>query len=329
MEVTSLATVFFLLVPLVLAKVLAFNLYFARRGSSILKVRFIINPVSGTAGRTRRITGLVRAVLGKENGIFEVKATTGPGSAGMLAKEAVDKGYEFVFACGGDGTVNGVASQLVGTGTTLGILSAGSGNALARSLQIPSDPTDAIGLLKTGSVRDIDVGRTCGRDFFTTAGFAFEALLSKKYNEGALARKIRGTAPYYALGLLEYLRFTPEKISLVVDGQELSAAPLILTAANTSQWGGGAFIAPGARVDDGLLDFCVIPRAGIMRTIAFWRRLMKGSVNTYNGFQRVMGKEAVIKGRKATYAHVDGEPFEFEGDISISILPASLRVLAP
>lgn len=295
-----------------------------------MKVRFIINPVSGrTAGRPRRITGLVRDVLGKENGIFEVKATTGAGSAGMLAREAVDKGYEFVFACGGDGTVNDVASQLVGTGTTLGILPAGSGNALARTLQIPSGPADAIGLLKTGTVRNIDVGMTCGRYFFTTAGFAFEALLSKKYNEGGLTRKIRGIAPYYGLGLLEYLRFTPEKVSINVDGRELSAAPLILTAANTSQWGGGAFIAPGAKVDDGLLDFCVIPRAGILRTISLWRRLMKGSVEGYDGFQLVRGKEAVIKGRKATYAHVDGEPFDFEGDISISILPASLRVLAP
>lgn len=293
-----------------------------------MKVRFIINPVSGTAGRVKRMTGLVRDVLGKENGIFEVKATTGPGSAGQLAKEAVDKGYEFVFACGGDGTVNGVASQLVGTGTALGIIPAGSGNALARSLQIPSDPLDAIGLLKTGTVRNIDVGRTCGRYFFTTAGFAFEALLSKKYNEGSLTKKIRGIAPYYALGLLEYVRFTPEKISLVVDGQELSAAPLILTAANTSQWGGGAFIAPGAKVDDGLMDFCVIPRAGVLRTIALWRRLMKGNIEGYGGFQLVSGKEALIKGRKATYAHVDGEPFDFEGDISISILPASLRVLS-
>lgn len=292
-----------------------------------MKVRFIINPVSGTAGRVKLITGLVRDVLGKENGIFEVKATTGPESAGHLAREAVNKGYEFVFACGGDGTVNGVASQLVGKRTTLGIIPAGSGNALARTLQIPSDPLDAIGLLKTGSVRDIDVGRTCGRYFFTTAGFAFEALLSKKYNEGSLTKKIRGIAPYYALGLLEYLRFTPEKVNLVVDGQELSAAPLILTAANTSQWGGGAFIAPGAKVDDGLMDLCVIPRAGILKTVALWRRLMKGRMEGFDGFQLVRGKEAIIKGRKATYAHVDGEPFHFEGDISVSILPASLRVL--
>lgn len=293
-----------------------------------MKVRFIINPVSGTAGRSRRITWLVRDVLGGENGIFEVKVTTGPGGAGMLAKEAVDKGYEFVFACGGDGTVNGVASQLVGTGTALGIIPAGSGNALARTLQIPSDPSEAIGLLKTGTVRKIDAGMACGRYFFTTAGFAFEALLSKKYNEGALARKIRGVAPYYALAFIEFLRFRPDRISLEVDGREVGVAPLILTAANTGQWGGGAFISPGAKVDDGLLDFCVVPESGILKALELGYKVMKGRVESYKGFQCLRGTEAVIKGRKSTYAHVDGEPFGFEGDISISILPASLRVLA-
>lgn len=294
-----------------------------------MKVRFIINPVSGTAGRMKRIAAVVRDVLGKENGIFEVKATDGAGSAGELAAEAVGKGYEFVFACGGDGTINEAASALVGTGTVLGVLPAGSGNALARSLGIPADPLEAVGLLKTGLVRRIDVGRTCGRYFFTSAGFAFEALLSKRYNEGKLARKIRGIAPYYALGLLEYLRFTPEEVLLSVDGQEFNATPLILTAANTSQWGGGAFIAPGALVDDGLLDFCVIPRQGLLRTASLLRRLKKGSMEGHKGYWRATGKEAVIRGRKASYAHVDGEPFEYEGDVTVSLLPASLQVLAP
>lgn len=294
-----------------------------------MKVRFIINPVAGTSGRLKLVAGIVRDVLGGDDGIFEVKATTGAGSAGLLAREAVDKGYEYVFACGGDGTINDVASQLVGSSSTLGIIPAGSGNALARELRIPVDPAGAIGLLKTGRARDIDVGRACGRYFFTTAGFAFEALLSKRYNEGKLTKRMRGIAPYYVLGLLEYLRFTPESVELVVDGVSIGAAPLILTVANTGQWGGGAFIAPGAMIDDGLLDFCVIPRAGIIKTIALWRRFMKGSVEGYVGFQCVRGKEALIRGRKASYAHVDGEPFEFSGDISISVMPGALSVLAP
>ena len=294
-----------------------------------MKVRFIINPASGSAGSFRRVGELVFEVMGGSSGIFEVKASTSADNAGELAREAADKGYEFVFACGGDGTINNVASRLVGTKTALGILPAGSGNALARSLGIPSDPSAAIALLKTGRVREIDVGKAGGRYFFTTAGFAFEGALSRRYNEGGLASKVRGLAPYYLLALIEYARFKPDDIELVVDGQTINAAPLILTVANTSQWGGGAFISPGARVDDGLLDFCVAPKSGIAATLALWRSVMKGSVERHKAFQRVRGKEAVIRGRKTAFAHVDGEPFECGGEITISLLPGALRVLAP
>lgn len=294
-----------------------------------MKIRFIINPKAGSSRKLQGMNGLVRELLGKETGIFEVKATDGKGSASALSKEARDKGYEFVFACGGDGTINDVARELVGTRTALGIIPAGSGNALARTLGIPPEPSEAIGLVKTGAVRDIDVGVACGRYFFTTAGFAFEALLSKKYNEGPLTQRIRGIAPYYALALVEYLRFRPERVSLEVDGTGLTVEPLLLTAANTGQWGANAFISPGAKIDDGLLDFCVVPKSGVLRTLEFGLRVMRGSVEAYKGFQCLRGKEAVIKGRRATYAHVDGEPFEAGGDLSISVLPGALRVLAP
>ena len=295
----------------------------------VLKVRFIINPASGSAGSFRRVGELVFEVMGDSNGIFEVKASRSADDAGELAREAADKGYEFVFACGGDGTINNVASRLVNTKTALGILPAGSGNALARELNIPSDPLAAISLLKTGRVRSIDAGKASGRYFFTTAGFAFEGALSRRYNEGGLASRVRGLAPYYMLALIEYAKFKPDDIELVVDGQTINAAPLILTAANTSQWGGGAFISPGASVEDGLLDFCVVPKAGIAAAIALWRSVMKGSVEKLRGYERVRGKEAVIRGRKAAFAHVDGEPFECGGELQVSVMQGALRVLAP
>lgn len=294
-----------------------------------MKVRFILNPASGSSWRTRRLSDLVRAELGGERGIFEVRATAGRGDGAALSKEAVRKGYEFVFACGGDGTINEVASQLVGTETVLGILPAGSGNALSNSLGMPADPAEGIRLLKTGTVRSIDAGEACGRYFFTTAGFAFEALLSKRYDEGSLSRKMRGIAPYYGLGLLEYLRFKPAEVALSVDGAAFHVSPMILTAANTSELGGGACIAPGALVDDGFLDFCVIPKQNVFRTAALLRRLKSGRIEGHGGYVRTRGKEASIRGLWTRCAHVDGEPFEFSGDVSVRVVPSALRVLVP
>lgn len=294
-----------------------------------MKVRFIVNPAAGSSGKLKSVGEIVRSLLGSSPGIFEVRATNGAGSASALSLDAVRKGYEFVFACGGDGTINDVARELVGTTTTLGIIPAGSGNALARTLNIPMDPAVAIGLLKTGSVRQMDVGKACGRYFFTTAGFGFEAFLSKKYNEGRFTSRIRGIAPYYALAIVEYLRYRPERITLEVDGKAASIEPFIFTAANTGQWGANAFIAPGASLDDGLIDFCVVPKSGVWKTLELGYRIMKGTVESFEGFQCVRGKKGVISGRRTRFAHVDGEPFDYSGDVEITVLPGALRVLTP
>lgn len=295
-----------------------------------MKVRFITNAKAGSAGRLKGLASLVREILGSERGIFEVRAANGPGAAAALSREAREKGYEFVFACGGDGTINTVASELVGSRTALGVVPAGSGNALARTLGVPMDAAGAIRLLKTGRVIDIDVGvAAAGRYFFTTAGFGFEAHLSRRYSEGRIARRMRGTVPYYVLAAVEYLRYRPERVSLEVDGMQVDLEPFIFTVANMGQWGAGALIAPGARFDDGQLDFCVTPRAGLARTLGLGYRVMRGSVESFKGFQCFRGSKAVIRGRSASCAHVDGEPFDAPGDVAISVLPGALRVLAP
>lgn len=293
-----------------------------------MKVRFIVNPKAGGSATIGKITDAVREVLSSDEGVFEIKATTGKESAGILAAEAVEKRYDFVFACGGDGTVNDVASRLVGTDTALGIVSAGSGNALANSLGIPREARAAIALLKGLKVKKIDVGTACGKYFFTTAGFGFEAYLSKKYNEGYLSRKIRGLLPYFPLALLGYFRYRPRPVDVSIDGETIGITPLILTAANTGQFGGGAFISPGASPDDGLLDCCLVPATNIFSAVNLGCKLFSKKIEAYKGFRCIRGKSVVITGPGLTYAHVDGEPFEWSGDISIGILPGRLKVLA-
>ncbi|OGP18397.1 MAG: hypothetical protein A2V21_309510 [Deltaproteobacteria bacterium GWC2_55_46] len=294
-----------------------------------MKVRFILNPSAGRSGRLNALAGAVRKLFRAEEGIFEIKLSTDAESVKVLSQEAVRKGYELVFACGGDGTVNNVASSLVGTGTALGILPTGSGNALAGALGIPADVEAALSLVKDGAIREMDVGVACGRYFFSTAGFAFEAYLSRRYNEGRLSRRIRGVAPYFPLALMEYFRFKPRDISLRVDGQEINGKPFILTAANTDRFGGNAVISPDARMDDGLLDFCFIPRPKIFNTLGLGLKLLRGRIEDHKGFRSFRGSRGVIKGWDLVDAHVDGEPFQWQGDIEISVLHRKLKVLAP
>lgn len=292
-----------------------------------MKVRFVINPVAGGADRAKKITESVKRLLKSEEGIFDIKVTKGRGSAAEFSKEAVMKGFDAVFACGGDGTINEVATPLVSTDTVLGVLPGGSGNGFAKSLGIPGDMDGSIGLLKGFKVRDIDVGIICGRYFFSTAGCGFDARLSKRYNEGKVSRKVRGVVPYYPIALAEFFKFKPRELTVQTDCQTIKVAPLILTAANTEEYGGGAVIAPGALPDDGLLDLCIVPKTGLMGARKLAKKLLSGKVADFEGYMCVRTDRVEITGAGDSVVQADGEPFEWKGNITIGLLHKKLKVL--
>ena len=292
-----------------------------------MKVRFIVNPAAGGADRARIITEAVKRLLKTEQGIFDIKVTKGRGDASVFSKDAVVKGYDAVFACGGDGTINEVARELVSTSTALGVIPGGSGNGFAKSLGLPEDIDSAIGLLKGFKTREIDVGVICGKYFFSTAGCGFDARLSKRYNEGKVSRKVRGIVPYYPLALSEFFRFKPRELTIQTDCQTIKVAPLILTAANTEQYGGGAVIAPGAQPDDGLLDLCIVPKTGLMAARKLARRVLSGNVTDFNGYTCVRTDRVEITGAGDSVVQADGEPFEWRGSITIGLLHKQLKVL--
>lgn len=292
-----------------------------------MKVRFIVNPKAGGVDRTSMITAAVRDVLADETGVFEITVADGSGSLKRLSAEAVRKGYDAVFACGGDGTVNHVAAPLVGTPVALGIIRAGSGNALASTLGIPDNVAECVSLVKSFRTRAIDVGTMCNRYFFTTAGMGFEAHLSKRYNTDAWSSKLRGVAPYFPMALMEFFRYRCEPALIQAEGFSERVRPFILTAANIERLGGGAIIAPGASPDDGLLDLCIVPRISLFKSLSLASRLFSKKIDTFKGYTRIRTSWAVIVRDGTSSVHVDGEAFDWTGPVTIGIMPKSLRIL--
>lgn len=294
-----------------------------------MKVRFIVNPKAGGSDRTAEITGAVREVLSQESGMFEINVAAGSDSLRRLSAEAVRKGYDMVFACGGDGTAHHVAGPLVGTQTALGLMPAGSGNALALALNIPAGVKECVSLVRSGKLREIDAGTMCGRYFFTTAGLCFEAHLSKRYNEESWSSRLRGLAPYFPLAIREFFRYRCAPVFIKADGFNAKVVPFLLTAANIERLGGSAFIAPGAIPDDGLLDLCFVPRVGFLRSLLLAAKLFSGKIEGFKGYTRIRVKEAEITRDGTAAVHVDGEAFDWPGPVTIGIVPKSLRILVP
>lgn len=293
-----------------------------------MKALFIVNPRAGASDRVRKITEAVRKVLKGEEGIFKIRVTKDPSDAGTLAEEAVRRGYDVVFACGGDGTVSGAASRLVNTSTVLGIIPLGSGNAFAKALSIPGDAEACLEMLKKWKIKRVDAGVIAGRHFFSTAGLGFDAHLSKVYNEGRLSRRIRGIAPYFPLSVVEFYRYRPKEVTIRIGNDVIRETPFLLTAANTETYGGDAVIAPGACPDDGLLDLCIVPETGLISAMGLAKKLFNGAISSAREYRCVRASSIDISvNGSAVLLQADGEPFEHRGDISITVEHKALKVL--
>lgn len=290
----------------------------------------IINPVAG--GRRRglpvdRRVRLVQSALARHGAEGRVVLTERPGHAPELARQAVEDGAATVVAWGGDGTINEVASRLVGTPAALGIVRAGSGNGLARELKIPAAPEAALDIALAGRDRRIDVGEIEGRPFLNVAGIGFDAAMAAAFN--GLGGERRGAGRYALRVLQEAFGYRACRYTIDVDGLRVETDALVVAIANLPQYGSNAVIAPRAMPDDGLFDVVVVEDRGTLARIGLAPRLFDRSLDRAAGVSTFKGTRVSVAGSSPLAFHVDGEPHAGGASISARIHPAALRVKVP
>lgn len=285
----------------------------------------IVNPLSGGAspGQGQRRAAIAASVLraaGVEGRVF---LTERRGHARELAQDAVRRGDRLVMAWGGDGTVNEVASSLVGTETALGIVPSGSGNGLARELRLPAAADRAIMTALRATPRLIDAGELGGRWFFSVAGIGLDATVAAAFDQDVHGR--RGFSNYVRITARELWRYRCADYR--VDGMPARGA-LLITFANSAQFGNGARIAPGAKIDDGLLDLVVFEERTRRATLRGLPALFTGRVASVGGVSIRQVTGAVVESDTPMLFHVDGEPSTGGMRLEARVHPKALLVAA-
>jgi diacylglycerol kinase (ATP) len=291
-----------------------------------LKVRAIVNLRAGVAAH--------RALDAFEDGRpswphIEVRLTEGPGHAIDLAREAVEKGVDLVLATGGDGTVNEAARGLLVSTVPLGIVPVGSGNGLARALRIPLRPQEALGALEAGEPRLMDVGYVNGKPFLNVAGVGFDAVVGWAFHLAGRDGARRGLLSYVRTSLVLLGTYRARPLVLETDDQRVETRPFVLTCANGPQYGGGAVLNPGARLDDGRFEVVVFEDAPILELLATAPRLFLGGVERARLYRRFVTTKAVIVAAGAAEHYRDGEPEPEAERFEVTLAPRSLSVLVP
>jgi diacylglycerol kinase (ATP) len=284
----------------------------------------IINPISGGVRPhvARARAELARSVVGARGERMDVFLTDAVGHARELAAAAVKQGARLVMAWGGDGTINEVASALAFSDVALGIIPAGSGNGLARELGVDPRPGVAIADALAAEARLIDVGEIEGRLFVNIAGIGVDAFVASRFS---LARR-RGFLGYVGLTASALVTYVPTDYRITAGGARVDARAILVTIANSAQFGNGARIAPGARVDDGLLDLVVLEERWRLVTLSQLPRLFTGTVDRMRGctIQRI--REVTVEADQPMTFHVDGEPVVGGTRLRAVVHPGALRV---
>lgn len=288
---------------------------------------FVLNPVSGRPATRAWRRERLEAFLARHRLDAQVLVSLRPGHAVELARAAIDAGAAWVVSVGGDGTINEVASTLVGKSAVFGIIPCGSGNGLARDLALPLRFEDALELLLDARVRVIDSGTVNGLPFFNVAGLGFDAVIGDRFNRSG---GTRGLATYFRIGLAALFTTPIEPLVVEPEGRPAESMVSFMTAiANSTQYGNNARIAPRARLDDGQLDVVVVQTRNPLRAVWLGLRAFAGTVDRANAVRTLQARAFTIRRAAAGPIHVDGEVHVCPATIEVRTVPGSLRVLVP
>lgn len=287
-------------------------------------ILFIINPVSGKANQAKTVKQINENLeLNKYNVLYE--NTKYRGHANEIARHYIEKGIKKIVAVGGDGTVNEVSSAIIHTDISLGIIPSGSGNGLARFLSIPLNAKDAIKILNNPSIKTIDAAKINNKYFFCTSGVGFDAHIGNIFNKNIKHKPIN----YFRITIQEFFNYRPKKYKLRFDNQKKKVKSLLVTFANAGQYGNNVYISPDARIDDGLLDLCILKPFPKSLMLPVGLKLIGRTINKSKYLEVFKCKEIILKRKKKMKCQYDGELYKAGRKIKVKILPASLKVMLP
>lgn len=288
------------------------------------KILALINPISGTANKDY-LPETIRQIVDSSLFDLSIRFTQRPNHAYQLAKEAAGNGYYGVIAVGGDGTVNETASALCDTDTALGIVPNGSGNGLARHLDIPMDINEALEIINSRNIGQYDYCTANDHPFFCTCGVGFDAQVSAKFAKSGK----RGPLSYVKSAVSEYLKYRPQSYRITSPEGTIAEKAFIIACGNASQYGNNAYIAPNADMQDGLIDVTVILPITPLDTAMLGILLFSRHIDQDTNIISFRTPSLTIERDKSGIMHLDGETMMMPEKIEIRCHHLGLKVFTP
>ena len=319
------------------------------------RILFIVNPISGI-GKQKKIEQLIDANLDHELFEHTVVYTEHAHHGIELAQQAAESGaFDALVAVGGDGSVNDVVSGTRASSPAmlpLGIIPCGSGNGLARNLGIPLSPEHAIKIINNFKVSDIDTIEVSSSKWFdrlainqdsssnsqfsilnsqfsriiaSIAGIGFDARVARRMK----LAKVRGLQAYAKIILSDYPTYKEHTYRLNIDGQEIERKAWFISFANSNQFGYNTAVAPRAKLDDGLIDVCIVDRIPLHHLALTAPLLYLNHFELSQHVEMFKAREVTVYNNEEEWVNIDGEGEHIGKFLHFRNIPKSLKILIP
>lgn len=291
--------------------------------AGVPEVVLIINPTAGR-GKAGRQVPEIKRLLGGAAQDWQWQFTEKSGDATVLAHLAAAAGTRLVVAVGGDGTLHEVMNGVLGSGATVGLIPYGTGNDFARALGLYGSLETACKALTSGVTKMVDVGVIDGTGtggpshFLVLAGTGYDARTAQTVNSGI--RFLSGPLAYVWGAVRTLARFKPFTLTLTLDDTPpRTLKAMFVSFANAETTGGGMKIAPGAVVDDGCLDVCLV--AEVSKPT-----LLYNLTQIFSGKHLRCPAVSIHRARSLTVDADPPQPLLIDGEV-LGTTPATVRVL--
>jgi YegS/Rv2252/BmrU family lipid kinase len=250
-----------------------------------------------------------------------------------MAEDAAISGAELVLVCGGDGTVRTVCAELAGTGVSVGVVPAGTGNLLARNLGIPLYLQAAVDVALHGQDRAIDLVKVSGEGlsndehFMVMAGMGFDAAIMEGANEQIKAR-VGWLA--YVVSALRNLMFPAVRVEISIDGGDWTRhRARTVVIGNVGYLQAGMPLLPDAAIDDGVLDVVILHPRRFLSWIPLAVRVLSKGKRTDETINRMTGAKVSLRASHDTPRQLDGDPVGSGRELCAECVHGKLLVRVP
>jgi len=289
------------------------------------RVKLIFNP-HADRGRAWDIASSLQAIIaGRDE--FDWASTEFPGHATALTRQAAEDGFQVVAALGGDGTVHEVVNGLMSVPTErrplLAAVPIGSGNDFCRNVGVPDGHEQAMQRILHGRALPIDIGRVrdgSGRTEYwdNTLGIGFDATVTiYSYR----ITRLQGFMMYLSAVVQTILRNHDAPRMRIETDQEV----------NGPREGGGFQVAPGARPDDGVLNYAMIGKVSRAMMFRLIPEVMNGTHGRFRQVRLGQCRRLQLTSERPVTVHADGEIFAgFTSQVtqlSVEIMPGAVQVI--